>query len=166
MLYPQLEAKLQVSKDALDRATSKNMIELCKQHLALLDEYRSRLYELQPGLRQHQPTTDPEELLDRKEIREAIEKTTHERNRIQVLLLSFTTVSGYEAVELFNELKYEGHDDWEIRASGVRFRDGNNSDLMTIQEAVDRASLLRREEQVVQSESLRMIAVQTQLEQV
>ena len=157
MLYEQLETKLQVSKDALNRATSENIIELCKQHLALLDEYRGRLYELQPVLRQ-QPPTIPEDFPDREAIREAIEKTTRERNRIQVLLLSFTTVSGYEAVEVFNQRKYEGHEDWEIRASGVRFRDGDDGDLMTIQEAVDLASLLRREDQVTEIDALRKIA--------
>jgi hypothetical protein len=78
----------------------------------------------------------PEVVLNRKAIREAIETTTRERNRTQVLLLSFTTISGYEAVEIFNERKYEGHEDWELRASGVKFRGGDDSDLMTIQEAV------------------------------
>ena len=70
--------------------------------------------------------------------------------RTQQLLLSFTTVSGYEAVEIFNQRKYEGHDDWELRASGVKFRGGDNSDLMTVQEAVDLASLLRREDHLAQ----------------
>jgi hypothetical protein len=88
---------------------------------------------------------------DRKAIREAIEKTTHERNRTQVLLLSFTTVSGYEAVEILNELKYQGHEDWELQAGGVRFHDADNSDLMTIREAVNLASLLRRDNYIAQN---------------
>jgi hypothetical protein len=69
-----------------------------------------------------------------------------------VLLLSFTTVSGYEAVETFNERNYEGHDDWEVRASGVGFHGGDSNDLMTIQEAVDLASLLRRKDYVAQND--------------
>jgi len=40
MLFPQLEEKLQASKQALNTATSENIIEQCKQHLALLAEYR------------------------------------------------------------------------------------------------------------------------------
>ena len=92
-----------------------------------------------------------EEIPDRKTIREAIERTTRERNRTQLLLLSFTTVSGYEAVEIFNQRKYEGHDDWELRASGVKFRGGDDSDLMTIQEAVDLAGMFRREDHVAQN---------------
>ena len=151
MLFPQLEEKLQASKQALNTATSENIIEQCKQHLALLAEYRTHLYKLQdlPGVRQSTPSLSGA-VPDREAIRAAIETTTHERNRTQALLLSFTTVSGYEAVEIFNQRSYEGHDDWELRASGVRFHGGDNSDLMTIQEAVDLASLLRRQDYVAQ----------------
>ena len=149
MLYPQLEQKLQASKQAVNSATSESIVKQCKEYLALLAEYRSQLYELQGTAGLNQQSASPsltEEVLDRKTIREAIERTTRERNRTQLLLLSFTTVSGYEAVEIFNQRKYEGHDDWELRASGVKFRGGDNSDLMTVQEAVDLASLLRRED--------------------
>ena len=148
MLYPQLEQRLQASEHALKSATSESIVEQCKQYLALLAEYRGRLYELQgvPSL--------TEEVPDRKTIREAIEATTRERNKTQLLLLSFTTVSGYEAVEIFNQRKYEGHDDWELRASGVKFSGGDDSDLMTIQEAVDLAGMLRREDHVSQNASI------------
>ena len=154
MLYPQLEQRLQASKHALNRATSESIVEECKQYLGLLAEYRSRLYELQgtPAVRQQSASPSlAEDVPDRKTIREAIERTTLERNRTQLLLLSFTTVSGYEAVEIFNQRKYEGHDDWELRASGVKFRDGADGDLMTIQEAVDLAGMLRREDHVAQN---------------
>jgi hypothetical protein len=153
MLYPQLEQKLQESKHSLNRATSESIVDHCKQYLALLAEYRSQLYELQGTSAVTQQSVSPspiEEGADRKTIREAIERTTLERNRTQLLLLSFTTVSGYEAVEIFNQRKYEGHDDWELRASGVKFRGGDDSDLMTIQEAVDLAGMLRREDHAAQ----------------
>lgn len=152
MLYPQLEQRLETSKHALNRATSESIIEQCKQYLALLAEYRSRLYDLQgtPAVNQQSPSLS-EEVPNRKTIREAIERTTRERNKTQLLLLSFTTVSGYEAVEIFNQRKYEGHDDWELRASGVKFRGGDDSDLMTIQEAVDLAGMLRRGDHVAQN---------------
>ena len=156
MLYPQLELRLQASKQAVDRATSESIVQQCQEYLALLAEYRSRLYELQgtSGLTQHSASPSLSEVIpDRKMIREAIEKTTQERNRTQLLLLSFTTVSGYEAVEIFNRRNYGGHDDWELRASGVKFRGGDNSDLMTVQEAVDLAGLLRREDHVAQNAS-------------
>jgi hypothetical protein len=154
MLYPQLEQRLKASKKAVNSATSESIVEQCKQYLALLAEYRTQLYELQRTPGASQPSQSPslaEEVPDRKTIREAIETTTQERNRTQLLLLSFTTVSGYEAVEIFNQRKYEGHDDWELRASGVKFRGGDNNDLMTVQEAVDLAGMLRREDHVAQN---------------
>ena len=155
MLYPDLEEKMHHARQVLTRATSENITELCKQYLALLAEYRSRLYELQgtAGIRQRSPSSSSSENNRdiRKTIRAAIETTTRERNRTEMLLLSFTTVSGYEAVEIFNRQKYEGHDDWELRSSGVKFRGGTDRDLMTIQEAVDSASLLRREEHIAQN---------------
>jgi hypothetical protein len=43
MLFPQLEEKLQASKQALNTASSENIIEQCKQHLALLAEYNPTL---------------------------------------------------------------------------------------------------------------------------
>ena len=156
MLYPQLEQRLQASKHAVNTATSESIVKQCKEYLALLAEYRNQLYELRvtPGLNQ-QSASPPlsEEVPDRKTIREAIERTTRERNRTQLLLLSFTTVSAYEAVEILNRRSYGGHDDWELRASGVKFRGGDYSDLMTVQEAVDLASLLRREDHLAPNAS-------------
>jgi len=155
MLYPQLEVKLHHARHALKGATSENIIDLCKQYLALLAEYRSQLYELQGTSGIHQQSASSSSPGDvggtRKAIRAAIESTTQERNRIEMLLLSFTTVSGYEAVEIFNRRKYEGHDDWELRASGVKASGSSGRGLMTIQQAVDTASLLRREEHIAQN---------------
>jgi hypothetical protein len=156
MLYPQLEQRLQASKQAVNSATSESIVKQCKEYLALLADYRTQLYELQGTPGPNEQSTSPslcEGVPDRKTIREAIERTTRERNRTQLLLLSFTTISGYEAVEIFNQRNYGGHDDWELRASGVKFRGGDNSDLMTVQEAVDLASLLRREDHLAQNAS-------------
>ena len=153
MVYPELEQKLKASKLAVNSATSETLIAQCKAYLGLLAEYRSRLYELDvPGVQQVSASADlTETVLDRKAIRDAIETTTRERNRTQVLLLSFTTVSGYEAVEIFNKRKYQGHEDWELQSSGVKFRGADNNDLMTIREAVDVASQLRRDDYVAQN---------------
>jgi hypothetical protein len=156
MLYPQLEQKLQASKKAVNSATSESIVKQCKEYLALLADYRSQLYELQgtPGVNQQSASPSvTEEVPDRQTIREAIESTTQERNRTELLLLSFTTVSGYEAVEILNRRNYGGHDDWELRASGVKFRGGDDNDLMTVQEAADLASLLRREDHLAQNAS-------------
>jgi hypothetical protein len=82
-------------------------------------------------------------------IREAIEQTTRERHVTEALLLSFTSISGYEAAETFNRRGYKGHTDWELRAGGVaRFRGGVAGERMSVLEAVETASLLRREEHV------------------
>jgi hypothetical protein len=155
MLFPQLEERLQHAQRALERARIENVIERCQQYLALLTEYRTELYKL-PGTPRINPDASSilsSEDIDtsRKETRAAIEHTTQERNRTTELLRSFTAVSGYEAVETLNRQKYKGHDNWILRAGGVRFSDGVDSDRMTIQEAVDRASLLRREEYIIQN---------------
>ena len=152
MVYPELEEKLQRTRCALKGATSENIIELCKQYLALLAEYRTQLYKLRgtSSIDQRSMSVSSREDVSetRRVVRAAIENTTQERNRTEMLLLSFTTVSGYEAVEIFNRRQCMGHVDWELKASGVKFSDGTDRDLLTIQEAVDIASLLRRDEHV------------------
>ncbi len=155
MLYPELENKLHQARHALKRATSENLIELCKQYLVLLDEYRSELYKFS-GTSGINPWSQPPlsgEDIDkiRRVVRVAIENTTQERNRTATLLRSFIAVSGYEAVETLNMSKYKGHDDWELRAGGIKFKGGIDADKMTVQEAVDTTSLLRREEYVAQN---------------
>ena len=153
MVYPQLEEKLNHAKVALKRATRENLIELCKGYLAALAVYRSKLYELQwtSRTRQAAPTSPEHTVPNRQTIRAAIENTTKERHETEMLLFSITTLSGYEAVELFNRQKYQGRGDWELRSSGVKSTGVSGGDLMTIQEAVDIASLLRREEYVAQN---------------
>jgi hypothetical protein len=152
MLFPALENKLRRAVHAFDEATTDNIVELCKQYLALLAEYRAELYKLPSalGVNQWSGSFLWEDISNvRKSIRAAIEKTTRERNRTEALLLSFVSVSGYGAVETFNRQKYKGHDDWELRAGGVaRFSRDIAGERMTVLEAVDIASLLRREEHI------------------
>jgi hypothetical protein len=156
MLYPALEEKLLKARLALDRATSESIIELCKQYLALLDEYRDCLHRLPRTLdlnTQTRSSISAEEVGDRRrEVRAAIEHITRERNRVGALLLSFTAVSGYEATATLNRLRYKDHDDWELRAGGVRWGD-NNTNKMTVLEAVEAARQLRREEHITVKES-------------
>lgn len=151
MLYPALEEKLRKARLALDGATSGNIIELCKEYLALLAEYRGELYTLPDtvDLNPHSKSLSRAGVNDsRKEVRAAIEHTTREREWAEALILSFTAISGYGAVETFNRQKYKGRDDWKLSAGGVSFRDSTVGQRMTIQEAVETASLLRREEHV------------------
>lgn len=147
-----IEEKLRNATLALERATSENIIELCKQYLTLLAEYRAELYKL-PDTLELNPRSKSSAALEeieeaRRAVRTAIERTTRERNRAEALLLSFTTISGYGAVETFNSQKYKGRDDWHLSAGKVSTSDGAGTRSMTMQEAVEAASLLRREQYV------------------
>lgn len=157
MLLPEFEEKKHCARHALDTATSDNIIELCKQYLALLAEYRAEVYKFAQalGVNQKSGTFLREEAAEvRKTVRAAIEDTTRERNITEALLLSFISISGYEAVETLNRQKYKGHDDWELRAGGVtRFIRDIAGERLTVLEAVDAASLLRREEYVARKPS-------------
>jgi hypothetical protein len=46
MLHPEIEVKLHDAGLALGAATSENVVELCRQYLALLAAYRAELYKL------------------------------------------------------------------------------------------------------------------------
>ncbi|MDT7687751.1 MAG: hypothetical protein QOE46_510 [Acidobacteriota bacterium] len=155
MLFPALEDKLRRAKHSLDTATSDNITELCKQYLALLAEYRAELYKLpgKLGINRWSGSFILEDVDNvRRTVRAAIENTTRERNAAEALILSFTSISGYEAVETLNRQKYKGHTDWELRAGGVAIFSGDVAvERMTVQDAVTTASLLRREEHVARS---------------
>lgn len=152
MLSPELEEKLRNARLALDGATSETIIELCKQYLALLARYRSELYKLPDKLDLNPRSKSSSSRADvddtRKVVRAAIEHTTREREWAEGLILSFTAVSGYGAVETLNRQKYKGHDDWKLSTGGVSTSDAGGGGRMTIQEAVETASLLRREEHI------------------
>ena len=154
MLYPLLEEKLLKARLALNGASSENIIELCKQYLVLLAEYRTELYTLPEtfDLNPRSETSSGAKTDDiRKAVRAAIEQTTRERGWAEALILSFTAISGYGAVETFNRQRYKGHDDWKLSAGGLSFTDGTRAQKITIQEAVEVASLLRREEHVARN---------------
>lgn len=154
MAYSELEEKLNHASQALKRASVENIIDRCKQYLVLLSQYRSQLFELNgtPDVRlPPASSSSPKQLVARRAIRAAIENTTRERNRTEMLLLSITTVSAYEAVAIFNTRKFAGQTDWELRGGGVKSRGSSTHDLMTIREAVDIAGMLRREEHVAQN---------------
>jgi hypothetical protein len=53
-------------------------------------------------------------------------------------------------VAILNQRNYLGHYNWELKASGVKFKGGTAGDLITIQKAVDTVSLLLRDEYVVE----------------
>jgi hypothetical protein len=137
------------AESALNGANSGNLIELCREYLRILTEYRDELYKLRgiPEINLEQQSSLARELVEqvRKTIRSAIEITTRERNRTELLLTSFTSISGYEVVDTFNQLKYKGFDNWELKANSVNSQNNGGFEQIAIQEAIDAASLLRRE---------------------
>lgn len=156
MLYPELEERLHRTKHALESATSENIIERCRQYLALLAEYRGELYKLPDtlGLNLKSRTASGAEVENiRRAVRVAIEDLTKEHHSTTSLLRSFTAVSGYEAVATLNRQTYKGQDTWELRSGGVSCG-GNADERMTIQAAVDTASLLRRERHIADTAAL------------
>src|SRR5256885_901590 len=105
MLSPKLEERLREAKLALDKATSEDIIKLCKQYLTLLAEYRIELYRLPDTLDLNPRSrfaTSLEGRATRKKVRAAIERTTSEREWAERLIISFNAVNGYGAVETFN----------------------------------------------------------------
>ena len=136
------------AESALNKADSGNIIELCRKYLLLLNVYRDELSKLRgtPEISFQSSSSLARELTEqvRKAIRSAIEITTRERNQTESLLNSFTSISGYEAVDTFNHLQYKGFDNWELQAGGVRSK-SHTEELLTIQDAVVTAGLLRRE---------------------
>jgi len=137
------------AESALNGANSGNIVELCREYLRILTEYRDELYKLQgiPEINLEQPSSLARELVEqvRKAIRSAVEITTRERNQTELLLTSFTSISGYEVVNTFNRLKYKGFDNWELKANSVNSQNNGDFEQIAIQEAIEEASLLRRE---------------------
>lgn len=135
------------AKSALDRANVGDIIELCENYIKLLTEYRDELYAFRgtPEINLIQANSVDREKAEqsRKSLRTALEFTTQERNHTELLLKSFTAISGYEAVNTFNQLEYNGFSDWELRSNRIQSGQAVESGL-NIQEAVETASLLRR----------------------
>jgi hypothetical protein len=133
----------------LAQADSDNIVELCRNYLQLLGSYRDELYELRnlPEINLNGQSVLGRELIEqsRKAVRAALEITVRERNRTQLLLDSFTTITAYQAAETFNRLKYKGFDNWEMQSTGVRSKNINDVEFLTISEAVETAGRLRRQ---------------------
>lgn len=142
------------AESALNKADSGNIIELCRNYLAVLNDYRDELSKLRgaPEISFQKSSPLARELTGqvRKAIRGAIEITTSERRLTEALLDSFTAISGYKAADTFNHLKYKGFDNWRMQPGGVRPGENGDDELLSVQEAVETASLLRREAYITQ----------------
>ncbi|HEX9961962.1 MAG TPA: hypothetical protein VGB00_13590 [Pyrinomonadaceae bacterium] len=140
------------AEQALKKATCDNIVELCEKYLQSLKEYREELYKFRgaPEINLQQSSPLARELREpveqkRNAIRTELEIITRKRNEIESLLQSFTSINGYEAVKTFNRLEYKGFISWELRANEVRPQNDDNNERMTIHEAVETASRLRRQ---------------------
>jgi hypothetical protein len=140
---------LKKSELALSEANSNNIIELCQNYLIQLDAYRDQIYQLRyiPELNLNQQSSSGRELIQQSKqaVRSALEIMVRERNTTQSLLDSFTSINGYQATATFNQLKYKGFDNWEMQSSGVRLKDTDIDQFMTIPQAVETAGKIRRE---------------------
>lgn len=141
--------KLIKAESDLNRAKSDNIIELCREYLRILTEYREDLYKLRgsPKINLQQSSGIARELVEqvRKAIRSTVEITTLKRNQTELLLESFTSIGGYEAVDTFNRLKFRGFDNWELKANSINSQNNAGFEQIAMQEAIETASLLRRE---------------------
>lgn len=133
----------------LKTATTENIIERCREYLKKLLEYRNRLYDLRGteelNLNQSSPVVRELVAQTRKAVLTALRHSVDQVNETEALLRSFTEITGYQAAETFNHLKYQGFSKWELRAGGLRPIDRPKNKVIPVKEAVETASLLRRE---------------------
>jgi hypothetical protein len=133
----------------LNQANSENIIDLCRKYLQILTEYREDLYKLRGSstIDLQQSSAFAREIVEqsRRAIRTSVELTTLKCNQTKILLDSFTAISGYEAVNTFNQLKYNGFDNWELKSNSVNSQNNGGFEQIALVEAVEIAGLLRRE---------------------
>lgn len=138
---------LHTAEIAFERATARDVVELAGVYLALLKAYREQLRKLGgiPQIDYALRSAIGKELVEqsRHAVRTAIETTTSERNRVELLLKSFTLISGWEAATALNQARYKRMADWEL--SGSEVRSMSNGESMSVKEAAITVGLLRRE---------------------
>ena len=128
---------------ALEQASSENIVQLCRNYLALLTEYRDQLFGLRdiPELNLEQQSSLARELIEqaRRAVRAAVEITVRERNRTTALLDSFIKITNHQAADTFNLFSYKGHTNWEAGSGGVRRANGGVVEQVSVEEAVETA---------------------------
>lgn len=140
---------LVAAENALSKATADDLVELCRNYLTRLSEFRDRLFELRggPEIDRKNPAMLGTEAIDeaRNTVRIALETTTEKRNRTEALLNSLTAITGYEATATFNKLKYKGFDSWELYSGGSRLKYVYADRGLNMEETIEMAARLRRE---------------------
>jgi hypothetical protein len=141
-------------------ATPETIVEVCKEYLAKLGEYRERLYELHGTKELGAPHTSAVVralvLQVRKAILTALQNNVRDTNEIESLLKSFTLISGYEVADVFNQFEYKGSRNWELRPGGLRLVGQPDNDAIPLEVAVETASMLRRKAYVAGKEDAKL----------
>jgi hypothetical protein len=148
-----INEKVTFAKTALNNATVEDVIDRCLEHLKTLRDYRDQLLTIResPEIDIRNQSSFALEVVtqSRASVREAIEMTVKETNHTNNLLRSFTSISIHEAAEIFNTMRYEGSDNWEVSPVGLRFSNGFVSGFTPTAQAIETASLFRREAYVL-----------------
>ena len=138
---------------ALRQATSESVVDECWNYLSHLTAYRRDLRSLRflsdDTLYARSPLSRELMTQARLAVRAVIEITVRETNRTEKLLEFFTAINVHQAAEVLNTVKYLGSGNWESSASGVRYANGIETGQMSVNQAVTKASRLRREAYVV-----------------
>ena len=137
----------------LKQASSDTVVDECWNYLSHLTAYRHDLRSLRclsdDALYARSPLSRELMTQARSAVRAVIEITVRETNRTEKLLEFFTAINVHQAAEVLNTCKYLGSGNWESSASGVRFANGIETGQMSVEQAVSKASRLRREAYVV-----------------
>ena len=138
---------------ALKQATSDDVVANCRNYLDALAQFRQELRELRvlSDLAPDRRSSLGDELVTqaRAAVRAVIETTVRETNRTEALLGFFTSINVQQAAEILNVCKYLSSSNWEAGSGGVRYSNGVESGMMSVDKAVQVAGQLRRDAYVV-----------------
>lgn len=128
----------------LEDATAEDVLERAKVYFALLCAFRRQLraFTQMSAMRVTTNVGPAERPVD--PIATAIEVVESEVIRVERLIASFTTISAWEAAQIFNRVNYRGSNEWEAAANEVRTAFG--TERMPAESAIEEAGLLLREE--------------------
>ena len=132
----------------LEDASAEDVIERAKVYFALLCAFRRQLQtftrlSVVRGLKTSNGGAGPKERpVD--PIATALDVVESEVIRVDCLIDSFTTISAWEAAQIFNRVQYRGSSEWETAANEVRTVIG--TERMPAENAIEEAGMLLREE--------------------
>ena len=148
---------------ALKQASSDEVVAKCRIYLDALAMFRQELRELRvlSGLAVDHRSLLGDELVAqaRSAVRGVIETMVRETNRTEALLGFFTSINVQEAAKILNVCKYLNSSNWEAGSTGVRYSNGIESGMMSVEKAVRVAAELRRDAYVVINKNLDLSSV-------